>query len=79
MVVSDSLDHSKDAVYASNKEIIEYARTEVGEISHVHFIFDGAASQFRTDTLYKTVLMHIQTLVSLLTGVTLRSLMAREL
>ena len=47
VVVSDNMEHSKDSVYAFNKEIIQYARSEIGLVNHIHFVSDGAASQFK--------------------------------
>ena len=42
VVVSDSLDHSKDAVFAFNKRVLDYTREIIGEVNHVHYISDGA-------------------------------------
>ena len=47
VVVSDNMEHSKDSVYAFNKEIIQYARSEIGLVNHIHFVSNGAASQFK--------------------------------
>ena len=46
VVVSDSLDHSTDTDVAFYKRVLDYAR-EIIEVNHVHFVSDGAASQFK--------------------------------
>ncbi|GBO13559.1 hypothetical protein AVEN_54993-1 [Araneus ventricosus] len=57
VVVSDDLNHTKDAVFAFNSAIIEDLKQTVA-FSHVHFWSDGCGAQFKNRYNMQNLMLH---------------------
>ncbi|GBO13703.1 Protein phosphatase 1D [Araneus ventricosus] len=57
VVVSDDLNHTKDAVFAFNSAIIEDLKQTVA-FSHIHFWCDGCGAQFKNQYNMQNLMLH---------------------